>query len=160
MDEVKKPAAKYPSGVEKPGTSIDPDPGLSRQAETTVLSPLEEALFQAWGRANGIEDVDSPESAYDYRGFFKETNGKVHPPGAVEHFPDTYKQHGHPTFSSESKYSKGMWDGGMWVPQPINRDGLAIGHDQSTLVQPPKPMRGSNDAQDPLSVLRQLIGKR
>ena len=94
-----------------------PDPGVvkaQKQSETTMLSPIEEALFKAWGKANQIEDVDAPESFYDYRGFFKATNGAVHPPGSTEHFPDTFKQHGHPTFSIESIYSKGAHDGGMW----------------------------------------------
>src|SRR3990167_2771742 len=94
-----------------------PDPGVleaQKQAETTLLSPIEEQLFKSWTKANGIEDVDAPESSYDYRGFFKTTNGAVHPPGSVEHFPDTFKQHGHPTFSIESIYSKGAHDGGMW----------------------------------------------
>lgn len=95
-----------------------PDPGVleaQKKKETTLLSPIEEQLFKAWGKANGIEDVDAPESFYDYRGFFKATNGAVHPPGSVEHFPDTFKQHGHPTFSIESIYSKGANDGGIWI---------------------------------------------
>ena len=101
-----------------PPATSKPDPGVlnaQHRAETTLLSPIEEALFNAWGKANGIEDVDAPESSYDYRGFFKATNGAVHPPGSVEHFPDTFKQHGHPTFSVESIYSKGPHDGGMWA---------------------------------------------
>lgn len=114
-----------------------PDP-----AEITRLSPLEEALFQAWGKANGIEDVDDPESFYDYRGFYKATNGKVHPPGMVEHFPDTFKQHGHPTFSIDSNYSKGAHDGGMWLgdkylPQPP----MAVSHPQGQNPNPHDPMR-------------------
>lgn len=31
-----------------------------------------------------------------------------------QHWPDTFKQHGHPTFSVESQYSKGPNDGGRW----------------------------------------------
>lgn len=90
--------------------------------ETTQLSPLEEAVFQRWLMKNKIENVDAPDAKYDMRGFWKSTFGAPHPPGSQEHFPDTFKQHGHPTFSIESQYSKGPYDGGMWsgetyVPQ-------------------------------------------
>lgn len=94
--------------------------------ETTKLSPSEEAAFRAWVRATGIKDVDHPASRYDYRGYWKEVASK----GVDQrkeyadgpHFPDTYKQHGHETFSNESKYSRGPIDGGRWdgetyVPQ-------------------------------------------
>lgn len=82
--------------------------------EVTKLTPLEEALFQRWVKENGISDVDSPDAFYDYRGFFQQ-NGPKPVKFGVDHFPDTFKQHGHPTFSIESKYSKGPWDGGMWA---------------------------------------------
>jgi hypothetical protein len=83
--------------------------------EVTQLSPLEQILFQKWIADNNIQDLDNPDSHYDYRGFFKQTRGAPHPPGSEQHFPDTFKQHGHPTFSIESQYSKGSFDGGMWV---------------------------------------------
>lgn len=91
-------------------------------AETTELSPLEQALFQKWISDNKIPDVDHPDSHYDYRGFFKQEGPKPVRFG-IDHFTDTFKQHGHPTFSQESKYSTGPSDGGMWVndkfiPQP------------------------------------------
>ena len=92
--------------------------------EVTELDPEQEQQFQRWARQYGITDVDHPESFYDYRGYWKETGGAPHTPG--EHFPDTYKQHGHPRFSAESQYSRGLWDGGQW-----------IGED--TLVAPPMP---------------------
>ena len=90
------------------------------QDEITHLSPEEENNFREWARKNNINDVDHPDSHYDYRGYWKETNGAPHRIG--DHFPDTYKQHGHPTFSVESKYSSGPNDGGRWngdkfVPQ-------------------------------------------
>jgi len=98
-----------------PQDAIDAAPAF----ETTRLSPLEEALFRKWVQEQGIKDLDDPNSHYDYRGFFK--SGEPHVPG--EHFLDTFKQHGHPTFSQEPKYSKGPSDGGMWqgenfIPQP------------------------------------------
>lgn len=81
-------------------------------AEITPLSPLEEALFQKWVAKNNLTDVDNPDSHYDYRGFFK--SAQAHAPGS--HYPDTFKQHGHPTFSDESQYAT-QFDpsGGVWV---------------------------------------------
>ena len=84
-------------------------------SETTTLTPVEEQQFRAWAAANGIADVDAPDSHYDYRGFWKQTNGAPHAPGSEMHFPDTFKQHGHPTFSVESQYSTGPFDGGRWI---------------------------------------------
>jgi len=84
-------------------------------SETTALTPKEEEQFQAWAVANTIKDLDHPDSHYDYRGYWKDTNGAVYPPPAgAGHGPDTYKQHGHETFSVESKYSTGPGDGGHW----------------------------------------------
>lgn len=88
-------------------------------SERTTLTPVEERAFRVWAQANGITDVDAPQSRYDYRGYWKQVAAK----GGDEtkqyedgpHFPDTFKQHGHPSFSVESKYSAGPWDGGRWV---------------------------------------------
>jgi hypothetical protein len=80
--------------------------------ETTRLSVKDELRFQAWAHRNGITDVDHPDSHYDYRGYWRSVKGADHQPGA--HFPDIFKQHGHPTFSVESQYSRGPNDGGHW----------------------------------------------
>ena len=99
--------------------------------ESTILTPVEEMRFRIWAAENRIPDVDQPGSFYDYRGFWKATQGQPHPPGGEQHFPDTFKQHGHPTFSQESQYSRGPVDGGMWLgdaffpPMP-----LAVSHGQ------------------------------
>jgi hypothetical protein len=98
-----------------------PQRGVRPRQETTPLTHDEERAFQTWASRNRISDVDHAESFYDYRGYWKATQGRPHRRG--DHFLDTYKQHGHPTFSQESQYSKGAWDGGMWVgetflPQP------------------------------------------
>lgn len=103
-------------------------------SEQTPLTPTEEAAFQEWVKANGITDVDHPDSKYDYRGHYKASGGKPIRAG-VDHFPDTYKQHGHPTFSQESKYSRGPADGGMWmgetfIPQPK----MAVSHLEQQLL--------------------------
>jgi hypothetical protein len=82
-------------------------------SETTHLTDSEEQAFRTWARENNIKDVDHPDAHYDYRGFWKD-NGGPRIRGGVDHFPDTYKQHGHPTFSVESKYSSGDEDGGHW----------------------------------------------
>lgn len=85
-------------------------------SETTSLSPLEELMFQRWLQQNKITDSDNPQSHYDYRGFFK--SGQDYSEGS--HFPDTFKQHGHPTFSDESQYATPFDpQGGIW----INRGG-------------------------------------
>lgn len=86
---------------------------LMAPPETTGLQPADEDQFQRWAKARGITDVDAPDSHYDYRGFWKE-RGNAPVQFGVDHFPDTYKQHGHPTFSVESKYSTGPYDGGRW----------------------------------------------
>src|SRR5262245_13980 len=98
--------------------------------EVTPLSPLEELSFRRWAQQNQITDVDHPQSFYDYRGYWKSTGGKPHKPG--DHFPDTFKQHGHPTFSVESQYSKGPWDGGMWAGETFipQAPPLAVSHRQ------------------------------
>lgn len=83
--------------------------------EQTPLSPPEEQAFQQWAMQNQIRDVDAPDAHYDYRGFWKQTQGAPHVPGSEQHFPDTFKQHGHPTFSQESQYSAGPFDGGRWL---------------------------------------------
>jgi len=87
---------------------------LLKKKETTELSPEDEERFKEWGRKNRITDLDDPRANYDYRGFWKETDGAPVRYGD-EHFPDTYKQHGHETFSNESKYSRDDLDGGRWL---------------------------------------------
>lgn len=103
--------------------------------ETTPLPPGREREFADWLRRNNVRDLDHPDSHYDYRGAFLAGVGR----GARDaHFPDTFKQHGHPTFSVESKYSSGPGDGGHWngdvyVP-PVNEDPSAQG-----VASPPAP---------------------
>lgn len=103
--------------------------------EVTKLHPLDELAFQMWAKSNGLMDVDHPDSHYDYRGFYKATNGAPHPPGEQMHFPDTFKMHGHPTFSQESQYSAGPADGGMWVGDDpastfLAQPPMAVSHDR------------------------------
>jgi hypothetical protein len=87
-------------------------------SEKTPLAPEDEIRFRLWARSEGISDVDHPHSRYDYRGYWKNVvarggdQRKQYDDGP--HFPDTYKQHGHPSFSVESQYSAGPHDGGRW----------------------------------------------
>lgn len=81
--------------------------------ETTKLTPDKEAAFQEWAKQNNINDVDHPDSHYDYRGYWNQYGAQPHQQGT--HFTDEYKQHGHPTFSAESNYSQGPRDGGNWT---------------------------------------------
>lgn len=95
-------------------------------SERTPLTPVEEQQFRIWAAMNGIKDVDEPDAYYDYRGFWKQTQGRPHPPGSEQHFPDTFKQHGHPTFSVESQYSAGPYDGGRWVGESFVPNGADL----------------------------------
>lgn len=63
--------------------------------------------FQAWAASRNI---DPTQGHYDYRGAF---NAGVEP-NADGHWPDTFKQHGHETFSNESQYSERPGEGGSW----------------------------------------------
>lgn len=87
-------------------------------SETTALTPAQEAAYRHWLQANRITNADHPDAHYDMRGFWQATKGAPHPPGSEQHFPDTFKQHGHPTFSQESQYSAGPFDGGRWTDGP------------------------------------------
>lgn len=86
---------------------------LPQSSETTALSAPDEAAFRAWAQANHINDVDAPDAFYDYRGFWQDQEARDRWQ-VGDHFPDTYKQHGHPTFSVESRYSRDGMDGGRW----------------------------------------------
>ena len=90
--------------------------------ETTTLSKEEEARFRQWVVSNKIADWDW--APYDYRGYFKETNGAPIRFG-IDHFTDKFKRHGHESFSAESQYSRGPQDGGQWIGE--------------TLINPPMP---------------------
>lgn len=58
----------------------------------TQLSPLEETLFKHWATANGVENHDKPDNAFDHRALYKQSNGLVQPPGAVNHMATQHNQ--------------------------------------------------------------------
>ena len=103
--------------------------------EQTPLSPADEERFLQWIADNHIMDLDHPDSHYDYRGFWQQNPDFVRALG--QHLTDQFKQHGHPTFSQESQYSSGPFDGGMWIgPQAdifLEQPKIAVSH--------PKPSR-------------------
>lgn len=106
-------------------------------SEVTQLPLEDEIKFQLWVKKNNIKDLDHPDSHYDYRGFWKANPTFSHAPG--EHFPDTFKQHGHPSFSQESQYSSGPSDGGIWLPGEsdvlLKQPPTAVGHRLDPLVE-------------------------
>lgn len=53
------------------------------KVQNTQLDPMEEALFQAWTHANGIEKPDAVGNLVDYRGIFKGSNGMILPNGEL-----------------------------------------------------------------------------
>jgi hypothetical protein len=97
--------------------------------ETTPNGALAEQLFLRWAAQNNLSgDVNNPEAAhYDVRGFWQQHPDFTRGPG--QHLTDAFKQHGHKTFSAESNYSRGPWDGGRWLP----------GDTDDSYVQAPEP---------------------
>lgn len=86
-----------------------------RPLETSRLTPEQEIAFREWTKKHGVTDADHPESFYDYRGaFLTDLKSAINSTDGLPHWPDTFKQHGHPSFSVESKYSAGPGDGGTW----------------------------------------------
>lgn len=69
------------------------------------------AAFDAWLLRNEVPDPDSPHDKFDYRGAFLAGVNR----GPDGGWPEAFKQHGHPLFSIESRYSKGPKDGGRWL---------------------------------------------
>lgn len=93
-------------------------PPVAPVPEVTPIPDSLAVLFDKWVRRNRIRDLDAPDSFYDYRGAFMAGLNR----GKGGHWPDTFKQHGHPTFSVESQYATpndplaGHWEGDTYVP--------------------------------------------
>lgn len=95
---------------------------LQGQNKYTSLNPYEEQYFQTWKKIHNVPFADTGLDDYDMRGYFKEqvlsnknlTN--VNPIDNQIHYPDTYKQPTHQSFSRESKY----WEPGMNEREWIN----------------------------------------
>ncbi len=56
---------------------------LLGRLQDTRLSPMEEALFKSWAKANKIEKPDAPDDLNDYRGIYKQTGGLILPNGEL-----------------------------------------------------------------------------
>lgn len=103
------------------------DPARRLRQETSTVPPEREAEFRQWMARNGVtaEELNAPELRFDYRGAFL-AGQERDPVGG--HFPDTFKQHGHETFSDESRYATpddpeaGSWDGETYI-LPVTRGG-------------------------------------
>lgn len=129
--------------IDPPTRAGGPSPFMRRPGETTPLPPELEPAFRAWLQRNGVTDLDHPRSRYDYRGAFLAQLSRD--PGS-QHFPDTFKQHGHPTFSEESKYSSGPGDGGQWLGEKFAPPGSAVRLPE-IMVAPDQPFaRGLDQA--------------
>lgn len=127
-----QPAPSYAHAISPPPAS------RNTPAETTPLTADEGQAFRNWTYTNrnapGIARWQT--EPYDMPGFFhdKEALSRWKP---GDHFPDTYKQHGHDTFSVESKYSTNSNDGGRWVGDmfipPVNLH-PEVPHDRLTAL--------------------------
>ncbi len=77
-----------------------------------------ETWYKVWSKLSGMNpDPYDPKHYYDYLGAWKA--GLRPKPG--EHWPDTFKLPGHPTFSVESQYYRpgmkaGKWQGEKFIP--------------------------------------------
>ncbi len=80
----------------------------SRNPSGTVLNLADEIKFRNWIAQHGVKDLDNPLSHYDYRGYWQAQQGgdPNAQQAANQHYPDTYKLPGHPTFSNESQYAQ------------------------------------------------------
>jgi hypothetical protein len=95
--------------------------------ETTLLTPDEKHRMKLWAAMYKINDVNKetgdvyPDANYDMAGYFKANQMPPHVIGYATphfpggHYPDTWKQSTHPSFSQQSQYSSGPSQGGMWI---------------------------------------------
>lgn len=102
----------------------------------TQLQPHQELMFKSWLKANDVPFQDNGSDDYDMRAFFlnnvlggqgQQRNGQN------MHFPDTYKQPSHESYSSESikgrpSDPKRSWIGedtlADWTKGDITRSGI------------------------------------
>jgi hypothetical protein len=104
------------------GVRCNMDSTIERDGiQIPVPSENERKAFNAWLKANNIVGPFHEEQHYDYVSAFRSKINR----DKNEHFPDTYKLPGHPTFSIESQYYKpgmkaGRWEDGKYIPIPAN----------------------------------------
>ena len=94
---------------------------LFRSGSTSSLTGDEEKQFRDWydrySRSHDLNpNPDAKEHYYDLRGYWK--NRTIEDANLEwqldSHLPDTYKLPGHPTFSTQSRYSTRKTPGGTW----------------------------------------------
>lgn len=56
--------------------------------QNTQLTPMEEALFQAWAKANQIKKPDDPTNQVDLRGIYQMSGGTILPNGELKRITD------------------------------------------------------------------------
>lgn len=97
----------------------------------TVLSPDEEAKYQAWATENHREkDVYD----YDLRGAWKELQSGTMSEDERGHLGDKYKKPNHPTFSDQSIYSgQDGVAGGVWSRNAEGKDVYTPGRKLSSV---------------------------
>lgn len=61
--------------------------------KATQLTPLEEHLFQAWAKANRVDNHDDPNNSFDHRAVYKQGNGMIHEPGLVDKMGKAHNDH-------------------------------------------------------------------
>jgi GH24 family phage-related lysozyme (muramidase) len=99
----------------------DYERALFRSGSTSSLTGDEEKQFRDWydrySRSHKLNpNPDVKEHYYDYRGYWKNrTPEQANIEWQLDsHLPDTYKLPGHPTFSTQSRYSNKKTPGGTW----------------------------------------------
>lgn len=115
-----------------------------KKAYNTNLAGKDSA-FLSWYKKNTIEgqgnipfEEQSKRGTYDYYSFYKNGEHNNKDFDIEKHFPDTYKQSKHPTFSDESIYDgnkkAGRWEGETFIPK------LKLGGNlmKAPKIQPPK----------------------
>ena len=105
------------------------------KVQNTVLSPMEEALFQAWTHANGIDKPDAPDQNVDLRGLYKNSQGMILPNSQLkqvvdkanatsklqEILQDRYKQHVQQAAQSKlANYDRGVSSPGLPHPSDVD----------------------------------------
>ena len=99
----------------------DYERALFRSGSTSSLTGDEEKQFRDWydrySRSHDLNpNPDAKEHYYDLRGYWKNrTIEQANDEWKLDsHLPDTYKLPGHPTFSTQSRYSTRKTPGGTW----------------------------------------------
>jgi hypothetical protein len=92
----------------------------------------EDAQFMDWytgfAEKRGLDpDPYSDRQQYDYKGYWNDNKDELRTQDEIEaHLPDEWKLPGHPTFSTQSRYSTdetpgGTWDGNKFIHSPYTQ---------------------------------------